>query len=434
MTQNIETIIHNVIDRVRSRTGKNLTDIQIKLLTEILGDPGKTYEQIAHDAFYSASYIKRFVAPQLWKLLSEAWGEKITKANFIGKLDREIESPMPPRVILEPPYDAVPLNSPYYIDRPPIETDCYQEILNNHALIRITAPRQMGKTSLISRIVAHGKAHNYYGVWLTLNLAESELFLNPSRFFRWFCANLTRQLPIPSQLDDYWDEDIGYLMSCTFYMRSHVLETIDAPIILVLDEVNVLFDHLNLARDFFSMLRAWHEESKDAEIWQQLRLVISNSTEVYVNLDANCSPFNVGMSVVLPPFNVSQIADLSRRHGLSFSENEIDAIALYLGGFPALIRQLFYEIVRRDISLKAAFQDAATENGIFSRDLQEKLDYLQQNYDLAETYRNILRDRLPRQLEQKQIFQLKSLGLIHWDGRATRVSCDLYSQYFGDRL
>ncbi|MGC9525360.1 MAG: AAA-like domain-containing protein [Limnospira sp.] len=403
-------------------------------MTEILGDSNKTYEQIARDAFYSASYIKRFVAPQLWKLLSEAWGEKITKANFIEKLNREIEYPTLHRAILEPPYDAVPLNSPYYIDRPPIETDCYQEILNDHALIRVTAPRHMGKTSLISRIVAHGKAHNYHGVWLTLNLAESELFLNPPRFFRWFCANLTRQLPIPSQLDDYWDEDIGYLMSCTFYMRSHVLETIDAPIILILDEVNVLFDYLNLARDFFSMLRAWHEESKDAEIWQKLRLVISNSTEVYVNLDANCSPFNVGMSVVLPPFDVSQMIDLSRRHGLSLSENEIDGIAFELGGFPALIRQLFYEIVRRNLSLEEALQDAATEKGIFSRDLQEKLDYLQQNPDLAETYRDILCDRSLPVLEHKQIFQLKSLGLIHWDGKAIRVSCDLYRQYFGDRL
>jgi hypothetical protein len=128
------------------------------------------------------------------------------------------------------------------------------------------------------------------------------------------------------------------------------------------------------------------------------------------------------------------VLDLSRRHGLHLSPDEINLIMSKLGGFPALIRQLFYEVVRHNLSLESALQDAETEGGIFSRDLQEKLDYLQQNPGLAETYRSILGDRVPHILEHKQIFQLKSLGLIHWDGQVARVSCDLYRQYFGDRL
>ena len=51
---------------------------------------------------------------------------------------------------LEEPEGQVPLNSPFYVERPPVEQDCYDGINHHGALIRIKAPRQMGKTSLRS--------------------------------------------------------------------------------------------------------------------------------------------------------------------------------------------------------------------------------------------------------------------------------------------
>ncbi|KST70388.1 hypothetical protein BC008_45175 [Mastigocoleus testarum BC008] len=53
----------------------------------------------------------------------------------------------------EQPEGQVSLNSAFYIERPPIEDDCYETILQSGALVRIKAPRQMGKTSLLSRIL-----------------------------------------------------------------------------------------------------------------------------------------------------------------------------------------------------------------------------------------------------------------------------------------
>ncbi|WP_279239728.1 LysR family transcriptional regulator [Scytonema sp. UIC 10036] len=56
-------------------------------------------------------------------------------------------------VVLEPPEGSVPLASNLYIERLTIEQTCYQEILQPRAFIRIFAPRKMGKTSLIARIL-----------------------------------------------------------------------------------------------------------------------------------------------------------------------------------------------------------------------------------------------------------------------------------------
>jgi len=46
---------------------------------------------------------------------------------------------------LEEPEGQVPLNSPFYMERPPIEADCYQAIIRPYALIRIKAPLANGE-------------------------------------------------------------------------------------------------------------------------------------------------------------------------------------------------------------------------------------------------------------------------------------------------
>jgi hypothetical protein len=62
----------------------------------------------------------------------------------------------------------VSFDSPFYVERPPIEFDCYNEIEEPGALIRIKALRQMGKTSLTNRILAHARSQNYQTVRLNL--------------------------------------------------------------------------------------------------------------------------------------------------------------------------------------------------------------------------------------------------------------------------
>ncbi len=56
---------------------------------------------------------------------------------------------------------TVPLNSSFYVERPPIESECYETIVRDGAVIRIKAPRQMGKTSLLTRILYHAKQQGY---------------------------------------------------------------------------------------------------------------------------------------------------------------------------------------------------------------------------------------------------------------------------------
>ena len=63
-----------------------LSDVETAIVTGAIGD--RTYEQIAEQSGYSVSYVKRDVGPKLWRLLSKALGEKVSKTNFRQALER----------------------------------------------------------------------------------------------------------------------------------------------------------------------------------------------------------------------------------------------------------------------------------------------------------------------------------------------------------
>jgi len=329
----------------------------------------------------------------------------------------------------------VSFDSPFYVERPPIEFDCYNEIEEPGALIRIKALRQMGKTSLTNRILAHARSQNYRTVRLNLRQAERTVLSNLDKFLRWFCANVSYQLQLEPMLDRYWDETLmGSMISCTTYFQAYLLEQIDSPLVLSLDEVEWIFEYPDIAQDFFPLLRNWYEEANNLEIWQRLRLVVVHSTEVYIPLKINQSPFNVGLSVELPEFSLKQLVDLARRHGLDWTERQVQPLMAMLGGHPFLVRLALYRISCQDITLEQLLKTAPTESGIFIDHLRRHLVSLQQNPQLAMTFKKVVTEDASVQVEPMQMYQLQRMGLVQLDGNEVMPRCNLYREYFRDRL
>lgn len=222
------------------------------------------------------------------------------------------------------------------------------------ALIRIKAPRLMGKTSLMARILERARKQGYQTVVLNLKLADEKVFTNLDRFLQWFCACVSRSLKLPNQLADYWDEMFGSNYNTTDYFENYLLAQIDSPLVLALDNVDRVFAHPEIASDFFGLLRAWYEKGKygdrSSNIWQKLRLVVVHSTEVYIPLNINQSRFNLGLSVEIPDFTSAQVQDLALRHGLNFPIRDVEKLIHFVGGNPHLIRLALYHIWAQDIS------------------------------------------------------------------------------------
>lgn len=436
----VKEIVELTDTLVSIRTGNPLSYIHKIILTESLQETKKTYDQIAVEYGYSPSYLKNGAAPKLWNLLSEILGEKVSKTNCRILLEKQLihseglsPNPFnakPNSLSIESPEGQVPLTSQFYVERSPIESTCYQEIQQPGCLIRIKAPRKMGKTSLMVRVLAFAKNLGYKTVKISLNRAESEVLSSTEKFLRWLCANTARQLKLDPKLDEYWDELMGSLVSCTLYFQTYLFEQIDSPIVLALDEVNQLFDYPSLARDVLALLRSWNEETRDIGEWQKLRILLANSTEVYIPLDTNKSPFNIGCSVDLPPFTPEQVFDLARRHGLHLSAPELSQLMDLVGGFPYLVRLALYQSVSQQIELKSILKTATGDSGIYSHHLHSQAWSLQRHRDLAIAFQNVVSVQTPVQLDRATAFKLTSMGLIHLEGDRATVSCELYRQYF----
>src|SRR5919199_1313044 len=344
----------------------------------------------------------------------------------------------PPLPVAEPelPSGQVRLASALYVERVPYETLSYKEILQPGALIRIKAPRQMGKTSLMARLLYHAKEQGYRTVPLSFQHADAEVFSSLNQLLQWFCARITRKLRLPHKVEDYWTDTYGSKDNCTDYFQDHLLPETDNPLVLGLDEVDRVFQYPTIADDFFGLLRAWYEEAGygDSNLWEKLRLVVVHSTEVYVPLNINQSPFNVGLPIELPEFTAEQVQDLTQRHGLNWNLAQVEQLMSIVGGHPYLVRVALYHMATGQLTLDQLLTLAPTESGLYGDHLRRHLWHLQQHPELAVAFTKVVTASEPVELESVLAFKLHSLGLVQLQGNYVTPRFDLYRQYFRDRL
>ncbi|MEM6449406.1 MAG: AAA-like domain-containing protein [Cyanobacteria bacterium P01_D01_bin.105] len=352
-----------------------------------------------------------------------------------GQADEQTTGAQATGKLLETPEGQVPLSSPFYMERLPIETDCYGEIVRPGALIRIKAARQMGKSSLMTRILTCGEQQGYCSVPIFFQEADGEVFDDLAKFLRWFCATIAEELDLDIDIDALWkSSSLGNKRKCTNFFQKHLLPQIKTPLVLGLDEVDLVFQHLKIAQDFFALLRTWHERGKNQATWQNLRLVIVHSREVYIPLDMHQSPFNVGMPVELREFNAVQVTELAERHGLSLSTKDVKALQAMVGGHPYLVRVALYELARGRVSLAELLKVAPTEAGPYEDHLRRHLADVRSDAALMQALKTLLASDKPVKIAANEAFQLDSKGLVRLEGNAAAPLCDLYRQYFRERL
>ncbi|MDY6900281.1 MAG: AAA-like domain-containing protein [Cyanobacteriota bacterium] len=336
---------------------------------------------------------------------------------------------------IEYPSGPVSLYSKLYIPRPPIEELVNQEISRPGCLIRLKAPKGMGKTSLKFRLLDYAKSLSYYTIHIDLNLVDTDKFLDLDVFLRWLYCIVSKSLNIEPQLDECWDEEIGSKLSCTLCFQAYILEALNSPLVLSFDELNIVFEYPQLAQEFLPLLRSWHENSQYNQVWQKLRLVVDYSTDIYVPLNVNHSPFNIGLPIQLPEFTLEQIQELATRYGLDWQQgNQAEQLMEVIGGQPTLVNIALYHLSQEELNLEQLLAEANTERGIYRHHLREKLDYLQRNPDLAAVFSQIMAAQTAVNLPPTDAYKLESLGLVKLTSDGAILSRELYRDYFSQYL
>ena len=384
---------------------------------------------------WNSSQDTQSVIDDMLRLISTgAAPERTLKSTSDVAIELEGRPPLP---VAPPelPEGQVALASIFYIQRLDKEEEFYSNIKIPGSLISIKAPRQMGKTSLMARILNEARKNNYATLPLSLQLVDGKIFANLDLLLPWLCSIVGRSLNLPNKIKERWDDYLTTKDNCTVYFSEYILPNSPTPIVLALDEADRLFDYPEVLEEFFGLLRGWHEAAKNSEIWQKLRVIIVHSTECYVPLDINQSPLeNVGLPIRLRELTDPQINQLVALHGLGWGSEQIDKLCELVGGHPYLLRVALYYIARREVPLEEFLQTAPTEEGKYSDHLRRILWKLEQNQLLADAMRLVISANDAVQIDSVVAFKLEGMGLVKRQGNKITTSCQLYKKYLLERL
>lgn len=333
---------------------------------------------------------------------------------------------------IEVPEGPLPLDSPIYIRLEAIEEKIYRTIGQMGSLIRIKGTRKKGKSSLILRIIKKIEELGYIPVHIDLMQVDQSIGQSSEEFFRWLSAFISNKMGLEPNLDKYWHSRVGQKVSFINYLTNYVLASQDQPVILIFNHIDYISEYENVHKDFFSLLRALYEQAKLDSQLAKLRLILVQSTEIRVKLNVTQSPFNVGISIVLPDFTEAQIMTLASRYQLTdFTETNAQELKFMVGGHPYLTNlALYYLATNPELSEEKLFTEITSSISIYREHLQAFWPKLELYPECINALQDVLNSPAGTKLNDITASKLESLGLIQTVGNRCQITCNLYRQYF----
>ncbi len=330
--------------------------------------------------------------------------------------------------MLESPEGVVRPQSPFYVTRKE-DSIALASIGQRGGIITIKGPNQIGKTSLLYQTIEAAKRAQKRVVLIDFQTLDKTVLEDADRFFRAFCQLITAELEIE---DRAWNARLPSGANCTRSIE-HVLKILDSPLVLAMDEVDVLFE-ASFGQDFFSMLRAWHNRRGFDPGWDRLDLLLVISTEPYLHLQETLSaPFNVGEMIEPGYFTLDQVIDLNQRHGSPLHTSEVRQLMDLIAGHPYLVRRALYRLATNMITVDQLFAQATDDRGPFGDHLRYHLFRLHDNQRLVRSLREVI--DIQTCSDERDFLHLQEAGLVRrLEGRTVTTRCRLYSDYFKERL
>jgi hypothetical protein len=327
------------------------------------------------------------------------------------------------------PGGAMDLEDPHYIERP-YDQQALRLAASPGQTIVLKGPRQVGKTSLLFRMMDGAGKNNKSVAFVDCQLFEANSLDQPVTFYTRFAAEIAQSLDITNRPNPETPHDL------TRWMEQEVIKKLPGAVALAIDESERLL-WAGFREDFFGMLRSWHNLRANPirRDWRKLDLYLVTSTEPALLIQGAQSPFNVGTVLDLRPFDIGALGKLNRAYGEPLNDAELARLLELVGGQPYLTRKAFYEISPPNPRMTPdhLFEAASTDGGPFRDHLRRFLFLLLEHQDVREAMHDILQGRGCR--DPRLIYRLESAGLISTDaGQHPRPSCKLYGDFLKERL
>jgi hypothetical protein len=179
---------------------------------------------------------------------------------------------------LEPVGGAVPLGSPFYVDRT-TAPEFQAAIVRQDNIVLVKGPRQAGKSSLLARGLQEARQAGARIVLTDFDSLNAEHLTSADALLRTLAHVIAAQLDLDLS-PAAWQPHRGPNLNFRRFLRREVLVGIEAPVVWGLDEVDRLFS-CPFGTEVFALFRSWHNERAldPSGPWSRLALAIAYATE-----------------------------------------------------------------------------------------------------------------------------------------------------------
>ena len=223
---------------------------------------------------------------------------------------------------------AVPCNNPSYVRR---QADLeLVEALRASEFCYVLTPRQMGKSSLMWRVQQRLTDLGCHVAVIDLQRMGNQLSRE-----EWYFEALERiggELGVADALADYWQEHTATTIFIRFFdaLREVVLKQIATPVVILIDEIDLVRSYQFNMDEFFAGLRECYTRREQEPAMKRLTFgifgVVAPSSLIQ---DPRITPFNIGQRIELDDFTPTEAMTLAR--GLRGTEVIILLTASFIG-------------------------------------------------------------------------------------------------------
>lgn len=348
-------------------------------------------------------------------------------ARAVHDQAQQIQDTLPARptqsdLPLPPPHAAY--DPSWYVVRPECEVRGLDGMAYAGMAVLLYGPERCGKTWMLRHLIHRTRQPGDRVVVLNLDLCEPAALASLPAFLRELALQIGDALALDrAVIEGAFARPDTPKGNLDWLMRRHLLPRDGGRLLLCIDRADAALA-APYRDSFFGLLRGWADAAAD-EPFCNLRMALCVSTTPQLLIQGvHLSPFNVADAIELSDLSPPQSRELLLRHGLLWSDEELDAARRLVGGHPYLLRVLMYAARRQGRPVAALLADES----VFAAHLSRYRRALHREPALQRALRAAADGAAVGEGDEDQdaLQRLRAAGLIGGPERRPVLRCELY--------